>query len=260
MLAQQAQALAQRDQARATLAIRQADLGQAAATVHVAEADLTQAKQDFDRYRAINPRAITRQLIDSSAASLRGAQARLEANRQAVTGMRAQVAAATAALAAATAAMQSADADVANARLQLSYTSVVAPAPGRITRRTVELGNTISVGQPLLAIVQPGMWVTANFKETQLDRMRPGQKVKIHIDAFPEADLDGHVDSLQAGTGSVFSSLPAENATGNYVKVIQRVPVKILFDGDAASHLPLVPGMSVTPRVDVARGKDDVLF
>jgi membrane fusion protein (multidrug efflux system) len=115
----------------------------------------------------------------------------------------------------------------------------------------VEVGNYVNPGQALLSIVQPGMWVTANFKETQLGQIRPGQKAKIHVDAFPDANLDGHVESLQAGTGSVFSALPAENATGNYVKIVQRLPVKIVFDGDAAQRLPLAPGMSVAPRVDV---------
>jgi membrane fusion protein (multidrug efflux system) len=115
----------------------------------------------------------------------------------------------------------------------------------------VELGNYVAPGQALLAIVQPGMWVTANFKETQLTDMRPGQQVRIYVDAFPRAKLTGHVDSFQTGTGSVFSALPAENATGNYVKVVQRLPVKILFNGDDATRLNLAPGMSVTPSVTV---------
>jgi membrane fusion protein (multidrug efflux system) len=250
-LAQQAQAAAQRDQTRATLNVREADLAQAAANVRVAQADLVQAQQDYGRYRAINPRAITRQLLDSSTATLRGAEAKLEANRQSAAGMRAQLVAMAAQVKASEAALQSADADVANARLQLSYTHILAPAPGRVTRRTVEVGNYVNPGQALLSIVQPGMWVTANFKETQLGQIRPGQKAKIHVDAFPDANLDGHVESLQAGTGSIFSALPAENATGNYVKIVQRLPVKIVFDGDAAQRLPLAPGMSVAPRVDV---------
>jgi membrane fusion protein (multidrug efflux system) len=100
-------------------------------------------------------------------------------------------------------------------------------------------------------VVQPGLWVTANFKETQLTDMRPGQSVRLHVDAFPDQELTGHVDSLQNGTGSMFSALPAENATGNYVKVVQRLPVKITLDGDAGANLPLAVGMSVTPSVAV---------
>ena len=177
------------------------------------------AQRDMARYRAINPRAITKQTVDNADAAERSATAKLEANRQAVAGMKAQITAADAAVDAAQASVETASADLANAKLQLSYTRIVAPTTGRVTRRTVELGNYIAPGQALLAIVQPGLWVTANFKETQLTDMKPGQ--------------------------------PVENATGNYVKVVQRLPVKILFDGDAANDLLLAPGMSVTPTVTV---------
>jgi membrane fusion protein (multidrug efflux system) len=245
-----AQAQAQLAQARATLAIRRADLGQAEANVLVAEADVFQAQRDFARYRTINPKAVTKQIVDNADAAERSASARLQANRQAVAGMQAQIAAAQAAVDAAQAALATAQADLDNAKLQLSYTQIVAPAAGRVTRRTVELGNYVNPGQPLLAVVQPGFWVTANFKETQLGDMRPGQHVQIYVDAFPGAHLTGHVDSFQTGTGAVFSALPVENATGNYVKVVQRLPVKILFDGDAADRLALAPGMSVQPTVD----------
>jgi membrane fusion protein (multidrug efflux system) len=250
-IANRAQAAAQLAQANATLGIRRADLGQAQANIEVAQADLYQAQHDLERYRSINPRAITRQLLDNATATQRSATARLQANRQAAIGMQAQIVAAQAAVDASAAALRTGDANVADARLQLSYTHITAPAPGRVTRRTVELGNYVAPGQALLAIVQPGMWVTANFKETQLTDMRPGQQVRIYVDAFPRAKLTGHVDSFQTGTGSVFSALPAENATGNYVKVVQRLPVKILFNGDDATRLNLAPGMSVTPSVTV---------
>jgi membrane fusion protein (multidrug efflux system) len=229
--------------------VRHADVGQAEANIHVAEADLTQTQQDLTRYRSINPNAITRQQLDNATAAQRSAQARLEANRQAAESLRAQLAVAEAQVVAAEAVLKTDDANVEGEQLQLSYTQVVAPAAGRVTRRTVELGNYVNAGQPLLAVVQPGLWVTANFKETQLTKMRPGQHVRIYVDAFPDASLDGHVDSLQSGTGSVFTALPVENATGNYVKVVQRLPVKILFDGDEAGKLLLAPGMSVVPRV-----------
>ena len=250
-VAQRAQAAAELEQARATLDIRRADQGQSQAQIAVGEADLYQAQRDLARYTAISPHAITRQILDNATAAARSAAARLQASRQAAIGAAAQVEAAKAAVGASQAALLLADTGIANARLQLSYTQVLAPAPGRITRRTVELGNYVNPGQSLLAIVQPGLWITANFKETQLARIRPGQKVAIDIDAFPSAGLSGHVDSLQTGTGAVFSALPVENATGNYVKVVQRLPVKIEFDGDAASRLPLAPGMSVSPHVTV---------
>jgi membrane fusion protein (multidrug efflux system) len=250
--AQADQAAAELTQARAALAVRVTDLGQAEANIREAQATLQQAQQDLARYTAINPRAITRQTIDSATAAQRTGQARLDASRQAAAGMRAQIQVAQAQIASATAALRTAQANVDNAKLQLSYTRVDAPAPGRITRRTVEVGNYINPGQALLAVVQPGFWVTANFKETQLTHMCPRQPVTIVIDAFPDANLTGHVDSLQTGTGAIFATLPTENATGNYVKVVQRLPVKILFDGDAADHLLLAPGMSVRPRVNVA--------
>ena len=254
-IAQRAQAVAQLAQARATLDIRRADLGQAEANVKVAEADLFQAERDLTRYRAINPRAVTRQLIDNADAAERSTKAKLDANRQAVAGMKAQIEAAAASVSAAQASVATADADLANARLQLSYTRIVAPTAGLVTKRTVELGNYIAPGQALLAIVQPGLWVTANYKETQLTHMRPGQTVKIYVDAFPDAHLTGHVDSLQSGTGSVFSALPVENATGNYVKVVQRLPVRIDFDGNDKPDFNkdglLRPGMSVEPDVKV---------
>ena len=120
-----------------------------------------------------------------------------------------------------------------------------------MTKRSVEVGNYVSPGQSLLAIVQDQLWVTANFKETQLSAMHAGQHVEVSVDAYPDVTFPGHVDSFQTGTGSVFSSLPAENATGNYVKVIQRLPVKILFDGDRTRDYRLAPGMSVEPRVTV---------
>jgi membrane fusion protein (multidrug efflux system) len=249
-LAQQAQTDAQLQQTRATLAVRQTDLGQAEANIRVSDADLEQTQQDLARYRAINPRAITRQQLDNASAAMRSAMAKRDANRQAAAGMRAQIDVTRAQIGAAEAALRVDDANVANARLQLSYATVVAPAPGRITRRTVELGNYVTPGQALLAVVQPGFWVTANFKETQLTDMHPGQKVRVHVDAFAGHDLAGHVDSLQSGTGAVFSALPVENATGNYVKVTQRLPVKILFDDDV-SGIALAPGMSVTPTVTV---------
>ncbi len=248
--AQLAQTAAQLEQVRATLAVRQSDLGQAEANIRVADADLSQAQQDLARYKAINPRAITRQILDNANATTRSATAKRDANRQAAAGMRAQIDVTKAQIGAAEAALRVDEANVANAKLQLSYTTVVAPAPGRITRRTVELGNYVNPGQALLAVVQPGFWVTANFKETQLTDMHPGQHVRVHVDAFTKHDFAAHVDSLQTGTGAMFSALPVENATGNYVKVTQRLPVKILFDDDV-SGVALAPGMSVTPTVTV---------
>jgi membrane fusion protein (multidrug efflux system) len=137
------------------------------------------------------------------------------------------------------------------AELDLSYTKVYAPETGRVTRKSIEEGALVQTGTPLLAIVSGDVWVTANFKETQLENMRPGEYVEIKVDAYPNTIFKGHVDSIQAGTGSRFSLLPPENATGNYVKVVQRVPVKIVFDQQPDPNHMLAPGMSVEPEVRI---------
>ena len=138
---------------------------------------------------------------------------------------------------------------VERAQLDLSYTKIVAPVSGIVSRRTVEVGQHVNAGQQMVQIAQIGdMWVTANFKETQLRRMRPGQRVTIHVDAFAQ-DLDGHLESLPASTGAITSLLPPENATGNYVKVIQRLPVRIRFQPGQSGLDRLRPGMSVDPKV-----------
>ena len=251
MRAAQANAAANAGEARAQLVLQQAQLAQDEAQVRVAEADLDQASRDLARYRAIDPAAIARQQLDQSTATTKSATAKLDSARQAVLGGKAQLDAQQAKIEAADAAVRQADADVHNAELQLSYTKVQAPQAGRVTRRTVNLGNYATPGQPLLAIVPDQMWVTANFKETQLTYMRPGQPVEVTVDAYPDTVLKAKIESLQRGTGAVFSALPAENATGNYVKVVQRVPVKITFDGDDWKKLPLAPGLSVHPVVTV---------
>ncbi len=143
------------------------------------------------------------------------------------------------------------DAAVRQAELNLSYTRILAPDSGYITRKSVQAGNFVQVGQVLMALVSDRMWVVANFKETQLTHMRPGQAVTIRIDAYPQQKLRAQVASVQSGTGARFSLLPPENATGNYVKVVQRVPVKITFVDPLPRELKIGPGMSVVPEVRV---------
>jgi membrane fusion protein, multidrug efflux system len=162
-----------------------------------------------------------------------------------------QVAASRAQVATATADVEQAKAAVDQAELNLSYTKVYAPEDGTVTKKAVEEGGFVQVGQALMAIVPDEVWVIANFKETQLNGIRPGQLVDIKVDAYPGKTFRGHVDSLQTGTGARFSMLPPENATGNYVKVVQRVPVKIVFDEQPDPQYPIGPGMSVEPEVRV---------
>ncbi len=250
--AQRNQANAQLLQAQAGLLQQQANVDQAEANVRVALADLGQQQTDLNRYRAIDPKAISRQQLDTSSAQTKSASARVDANRQAVEAARAQLESQKAQIEAAAANLKASDVAVANAKLQLSYTTVTAPDNGRITRRTVDVGNYVNPGQSLLAVVPEQFWITANYKETQLADMKPGQPVTISVDACPGHDFPGHVDSFQSGTGAVFSSLPAENATGNYVKVVQRVPVKVTFDRQPPEdECRLYPGLSVSPRVTV---------
>jgi membrane fusion protein (multidrug efflux system) len=144
------------------------------------------------------------------------------------------------------------DATLKGAQLNLGYTKIYAPTDGYITKRTMEVGNQIQAGQPLMAVVplsQEDIWITANYKETDLERVKPGQKVKIKVDTYPGKVFYGKVESVQAGTGAVFSLFPPENATGNYVKIVQRIPIKIVLDqGTDPSH-NLRIGMSVVPTI-----------
>jgi membrane fusion protein, multidrug efflux system len=151
----------------------------------------------------------------------------------------------------ATATIQQAEAKLQQAELNLSYTKIIAPMDSRVTARTTQMGNYVQPGQALLALVPKDVWVTANFKETQLTYMKPGQPVELRVDAYPNKKFKGKVDSLQAGTGARFSLLPPENAVGNYIKVVQRVPVKIIFDEELPTNLDIAPGMSVVPTVKI---------
>ncbi|MBA4348601.1 MAG: HlyD family secretion protein [Thermodesulfovibrio sp.] len=134
--------------------------------------------------------------------------------------------------------------------LNLSYTKIFAPSDGRITKKSVEIGNQVQAGQPIMAVVPlDNIWIVANYKETQLEKIKPGQKVEIKVDSYPSKTFYGKVDSIMAGTGAMFSLFPPENATGNYVKVVQRIPVKILLDRDTDRQHILRIGMSVEPTI-----------
>ena len=247
------QARAQLVQAQAQLASAKAQVSQAQADVASAQANANQAQSDLQRYLNVqnsDPRAVSRQQVDQAIASARTTAAQLEASRQKQGAAEAQVNVAQSQIVAAQAAIDKSQADVENARLQLSYTQIRAADDGQVTTRSVEVGNYVTPGQAMMALVPTTVYVTANYKETQLKNVRVGQPVKIHVDAY-NLDLWGHVQSIQAGSGAAFSLLPPENATGNYVKVVQRVPVKITLD-----HPPpmrLAPGLSVEPTIDTSQ-------
>jgi membrane fusion protein, multidrug efflux system len=238
-------------ESRQQVIVSRAKAEQDRAAVSSAEADATLADADLTRYQAVEKRAISQQQLDAATATAQSSRASLEVARKKADASTAQIGQDEAQIPTAGAGVQQAEAALRQAELNRSYADIVAPEDGWVTRRVAEVGQYVQAGQALLAVVQPNVWVTANFKETQITLMKPGQPVQIEIDAFPHKKFKGHVDSIQAGTGAVFSLLPPENAAGNYVKVVQRVPVKIVFDEGEDSGLPLPLGASAMPTVRV---------
>ena len=230
-------------------------------------ADADKATQDVERYRQlVEKQEIPRQVYEHAVAADRSARATVTEAEQQLAAAKSRGAEAQAALSQAAsgphqveateAQSNLAQAKVAQARAALDLarshledTVVKAPADGRIGKKNAEPGETVQEGEPLLALVPTGqVWITANFKETQIGAMRPGEKVSIYVDAL-DAHFEGHVASLGAATGSKFSLLPPENATGNFVKVVQRIPVRIELDPGQDPEQRLRPGLSVVPTV-----------
>ncbi len=260
-VAQRDQAAAQRVQALAVVATQSRSYQQTAAQVPGAEAQAVAAAKDDARYRElarINKQAVAQQQLDNAAAQARQTASQAEAARRARDAAAAQIAQAQTQITAADATIRGADAQIAAADAQLAsantqagYSRLIAPIIGHVARKNVQVGSYVQPGQELMAVVPTALWVTANFKETQLKNMRVGQQVAIKVDAYPDYKFHGHIDSFQRGAGQAFAVLPSENATGNYVKVVQRVPVKIVIDNLDDLHHPLGPGMSVEPKVRV---------
>jgi membrane fusion protein (multidrug efflux system) len=239
-------------QAQAKVAVDQAKAAQENAAIPAAQAAADRAQADRQRYESVPSRAVSTSQIDLAKAQSTSASADVEVARDQALAALAQVDLDKADVQTARDQVQQARTRLDQAQLQLSYTTLLAPRDGRVTRRTVELGAYVQTGQALLALVPDDLWVTGNFKETQLGRIRPGQPVFIRVDACPHHQFMGKVDSFQAGSGALFSLLPPENAVGNYVKVVQRIPVKIIFDDPSElSQFNLAPGMSVQPKVRV---------
>ncbi|MGA2029454.1 MAG: HlyD family secretion protein [Verrucomicrobiota bacterium] len=246
-----AAASSQSDQSQAQVKVSEAKVAQAQAAVTAAEAEAQRANDDLKRYQSVESRAVSKSAVDLAQAQARSAAANLAAAYSQTNAAEAEVVLSEAVIETATAAVQQAEAKLQQAELNLSYTKIIAPMDGRVTARTVQAGNYVQPGQALLALVPKDVWVVANFKETQLTYMKPGQPVELTVDAYPKRKFKGKVDSLQAGTGARFSLLPPENAVGNYIKVVQRVPVKIVFDEELPTNLDIAPGMSVVPNVKV---------
>ena len=236
-------------EAKAKLAADQASLAQARADVNESKALADNAGQELTRSSSLRQSgAIAQREYDQTLAGELSTNAALASKQQKAIAAEAGVNIAVAAVASSEAWGEQSRALLDTAQLRMDNTKILAPGDGRITRKNVEPGNFVQPGNALMAIVGPEVWVVANFKETQLARMRPGQRVDVRVDSYPDLRVRGKVDSIQSGTGSRFSLLPPENATGNYVKVVQRVPVKITLDLPADAPL-MAPGMSVSPSV-----------
>lgn len=238
-------------QAHAQQAVDRARIGEDRANVAAATAEAAHAAADAQRFQQVGKLGVSASQLDLATTQARSSAASLDAARNQLLAGEAQAQLDQANIATAAAEVVGDEAAVRQAELQLSYTRVVAPTAGLVTHRSVETGAYVQPGQDLLAIVPRRVWVVANFKETQLAHMRRGQPVEVTVDAYPQLKLQGRVDSIQAGSGARFSLLPPENATGNFVKVVQRVPVKIDLDRVPGAPYVLGPGMSVVPEVRV---------
>jgi membrane fusion protein (multidrug efflux system) len=242
------------------VATAEATADQSKADADAAQATDARAQADFQRSQELRKQnTISQQEFDAAQAAVREADANLAAAKQKaiadvskIKEAKAQLDATKAAVGMALAQFRQSQANVQAAQLDLSYTKIYAPCDGHVTRKSVEPGDYVQTGQTLFSIVPGDVWVVANFKESQLKKMKPGQLALVEIDALGKS-LRAHVDSIQAGSGARFSLLPPENATGNYVKVVQRVPVKILFDEPLPADHVLGPGLSVAPSVRVSR-------
>lgn len=270
--------------AQAAVAEARAGIPAAQAAVAQADANLEKARADFNRYDTLYRQgAVARQQLDNAKAAyevaqaqrnsaqqgVQQAQAKLAQAQQGVSSAQAKLAQSRGGLQQATAtgvqtevnrsqyeaakaSIAQAQASLKDAQLQLSYTNIVAPSNGRVGRKTVEVGQRVQQGSPLLAIVEGDYWITANFKETQLEDIKPGQPVEIKLDAFPHHTFIGRVDSISPASGSQFALLPPDNATGNFTKVVQRIPVKVTFNPQSIQGYEsrITPGMSAVVSIE----------
>lgn len=264
----------------ASLALAQAQLQQAVAGAAQAEAQLGQAQAAFegakskktqadvtaaesaklaDRYQALTKRTdvgvISTQTLDDAVAASAENKAAADSALTEVNSARSGVMVARSALTSAQAQVKAMAANVAIAQVTVDRLTIVAPINGHVVQLNVNLGSYVQPGMQIMAIVPDEVYVTANYKETQLDQVRIGAKVDLTVDAYPDVKFNGTVQSIQRGAGQAFQLLPAQNATGNFVKVVQRVPVRISIDSQLADKYPIGPGMSVVPSIILDTGK-----
>lgn len=216
----------------------------AKAILAASESEIKLAKTDLERYSALYKEgAVSKQTFDKAQTAYDNALARQTQSKENIFSNGNNVADAD---------LKSLEAKMNQAKLNLEYTNVIAPNSGVVTNRRIEKGAYVSTGGPLFAIVPDKVWVVANFKENQVGKMKSGQKVTIKVDAYPNVKFMGHIDSIQRASGAKSSLFPPENAVGSFVKIVQRIPVKIVFDTPIDKHqYNVVSGMSVVPKVKV---------
>ena len=238
-------------EAAAQLQATRAEAASAQAAITAAEATYRQANADYERYRGLAAsKIVSAQQLDAAQAARDQAAGNLEATRRRASAAGSQVSASGAALRGADARLAAAQSAVETARLQLSYATLLAPSSGIVAKRSAEPGALVQIGQTLMSIVpDTNVWVTANMKETQLENIRVGDAAEFDVDAYPGVTFHGKVESLSPATGARFALLPPDNATGNFTKVVQRVPIRIAVDDPADPAHPLRPGMSVDVTV-----------
>ncbi|HUI68059.1 MAG TPA: HlyD family secretion protein [Nitrospirota bacterium] len=244
---------AEQEEIRASIKVKTMALARARADLEAAVTSAALAQKELMRSKELRKKeVISQSQFDQAEARWEDTAARKDSASASVDEIKAAIEALEAQLTTQKFKIREAGTALSLARLDLGRTTITAPVSGRIAKKNVDEGKYAQPGQPLLSIVDDGdLWVVANFKETQIAHMRPGQAVDITVDAYPGVVFKGHVDSFQPGTGAVFSLLPPQNATGNFVKVVQRVPVKILIDSKPDPAYPLRPGLSVYPSVAV---------
>ena len=251
------------NRARSMVDQEYAQLTEAEAGQHLAEAQLSQAQTDYKRAKTLRTvGVVSQEFYDQSETAYRASEANLALAKQEVARSRAALGGADSvdrdrydqAI------VKQAESELKTAELDLGYTNIHAPVSGVITRKSVHIGHRVQAGEPLMTIVPlDSLYVTANFKETQLTYVRVGQKADIVADIYPDYSFKGHVDSISLGTGAAFSLLPPENATGNWVKVVQRVPVKIVFDEVVPATRQLRLGLSVDASINISNTRGPLI-